>query len=186
MNPEIPRYALFCGLCALIPLPWIDQVLERRARRRLYTMVAEGRGATLDEASLHVLTEDRSSMVLGCLVVAFLWPLKKLFRTFLYVLTLKDVVDGVALAAHRAKMIDLALARGLLPARASEVRGEIDAVLSRWRWSPVSRVLMGHERPVAEWLPVEDGLTGVVGALHRHGGGALVLADFTARLEKLS
>lgn len=184
MSPDVARYSVLCGLCALIPLPWVDEWAERQARRKLYGAVAAAHAAPLDEPALDVLTEDRSSLVLGCLWAVVRWPVKKLFRTIIYVLTLKDAVDGVALAAHRAAMLHAAFAAGHLPRDAAGVRAEMDLTLGRVQWSPISRWLMRGSRPPSDWLPVEDPITPVIAALHRHGGGGLLLADFAARLEK--
>ncbi|MFZ5475524.1 MAG: hypothetical protein ACOZNI_02010 [Myxococcota bacterium] len=180
---EAARLSLVCGLCALIPLPWVDEWAERNTRRKMYDALAKARGIELDAATLDTLVEDRSSLLVGCLFGVVRWPLKKLFRTFFYFLTIKDVIDGVAHAGLCAAMIDAALDRGALPARAAEVRAEVDLTLARFRWSPVSRLLTGGERPETAWIAAGDALASAVGWLYRHAGGKLVLSDFTARLE---
>lgn len=189
MTPDLSKHAILCGLCALIPLPWVDEWAERKARRQLYRDLAAARGVVLPDTEIEVLVEDRSSLVLGCLFMALVWPVKKLFRTVFYFLTLKDVVDGVALAGHRAAMLDAALRRGVLPGKAEEVRAEMDAVLGRYRWSPISRLVLGGEKPEAPWpgpeLPVQ-GATEAVTLLFRYGGGGHLLADFLVRLEKIA
>lgn len=189
MTPDLSKHAILCGLCSLIPLPWVDEWAERKARRKLYRDLADARGVALPDEEIEVLVEDRSNLLLGCLLMAIVWPIKKLFRTVFYFLTLKDVVDGVALAGHRAAMLDAAMRRGLLPGKPEEVRAEMDAVLARYRWSPVSRLALGGEKPDAPWpgpeLPVQGG-TEAVGWLFRTGGGGVMLADFAARLEKIA
>jgi hypothetical protein len=182
MNPKVAQYALFAGLCAFVPVPLLDGWLERRATRAMLIALAEGRGQPLEPAVLDVLVEDRSSLLLGCLAVVVVWPIKKLFRTILYFLTIKDVIDGVALASLRAAMVDAAFHR--LPGDVKGVRDVMDATLGRWQWSPVSRVFLRGERPEAEWLvpgPADLG----VGHVFRHAGGGAVVADFQKRLEAL-
>ncbi len=181
MSPKVAHYAVMAGLCALVPVPILDGWLERRALRSMYAAIAESTGRPLDDATLDLLAEDRDSLLVGCLVVAVVWPLKKLFRTVFYFLTVKDAVDGVAAAAVRAAMVHAALGR--LPHGAKGVRDVMDATLGRWQYSPVSRFVMRGERPPATWLLAADDLG--VGWVYRHAGGAAILADFEARLEKL-
>lgn len=178
---RVSHYALLCGLSAFVPLPWVDGWCERRARRSLYAEIARSMEIPLELDVLTVLTEDRSSLVLGCLGAAVIWPLKKLLRTIFFIFLVKDCVDGVTRAGLCAAMLESALKRGVLPGRASEVRAAMDAALDRFQWSPVSRTLMRRERPEAPWIHAGDPVTGMVGALYRHGGGGLVLADFNAR-----
>jgi hypothetical protein len=181
---EAARLAFVCGLCALIPLPWVDEYAERRTRRHMYEKVAAARGVELDAATLDTLTEDRSSLLVGCLVGVVRWPLKKLFRTVFYFLTVKDVIDGVAHAGLCAAMVDRAMAKGLLPGRAAQVRADIDLTLERHRWSPVSRFLTAGERPEGAWIGgSDDSLAKMVAWLYRHAGGAMIVRHFEGRLE---
>jgi hypothetical protein len=181
MNARIAWLALTCGVCALVPLPFLDAWLERRVTRALFRAVAVEAGQPLDEATLALLTEDRESLLLGCLGTVLIWPLKKLFRTVFYFLTLKDVVDGVALAAVRASMVHARIAH--LPAEAGRVRDHMDATIGRWRYSPVSRLFLRGPRPEAAWL-VPGGPGRVVGWLYQKGGGGAILADFQAKIEE--
>ena len=182
MSAEITRYTLLCGLTPLIPIPFLDEWVERNFRRHLYKAVAAKRGITLDEPALDVLTEDRASMLVGCLVIAVKWPVKKLFRTIFYFLTIKDVIDYVTRAAHYGAMLDAAIVHGALPTRSREVRADMDITLDRFHWSPVSRFLTGSERPDTEWIAGEDSLARTVTGLFRMGGGGPLLAAFRKRL----
>ena len=188
MSTAIARYTLLCGLTPLIPIPFLDEWVERSIRRQLYKEVAAQRGVTLDESALDVLTEDRASMLVGCLVVAVKWPIKKLFRTFFYFLTIKDVIDYAARAAHYGAMLDAAIVHGV-PAsgmgakRSRQVRADMDVTLDRFRWSPVSRILMRGERTEAEWIAGDDPLAKAVTWLFRAGGGGPLLASFQSRLK---
>jgi hypothetical protein len=175
-------YAVLAGLALFVPLPWLDGWLHRRAVRALLREVARERGVVLSPRHLDVLTEDRSSLLVGCLGAAVIWPIKKFFRTILVVLLLKDVIDAAARAALVAAMTRAAFEAGALPDRVEEVRVAMDATLERYDWSPVKRFLVRGARPPGPWLGARDALARGVGALYRAGGGALILADFTARL----
>ena len=180
LSSKAAWFALLVGLTALVPVPLLDGWLARRAQRAMFAAIAEGRGAQLGPAALDALTEDRDSLLVGCLWMAVVWPIKKLFRTILYFLTLKDVVDGAAEAALRAAMLDAALHRAAADARG--VRDVMDATLTRWYHSPVNRILLRGERPAAAWV-ASGGVSGVVGWLFRHAGGGVIVPDFTQRLE---
>lgn len=185
MSPKIAHYAIAAGLCAFVPIPLLDAWLERKATRAMFAAIAEDAGRTLDDATLDKLVEDRSSMLLGCLGMMVVWPIKKLFRTVLYFLTIKDVVDGIAAAALRGAMVHRALASGALDTTGpAGTRSAMDATLGRWTHSPVNRVLFRGERPPAEWL-VREEAGAIVDALYRHAGGGPILADFEQRLAQL-
>lgn len=185
MNPSLAGTAWACGLAMLIPLPWVDEYVERRLTRSMYRALAEAHGVALPEAALDTLTEDRGNVAIGCLLAIVKWPLKKLFRTVVYVLTVKDVIDGATRAAHRATLVDIALAEGLLPGHAEGVRTVMDELLGKIRISPVTRPLWRQERPA---LLVPDDAPAQARALHwlqRHGGGGVLLPLFHERLAAL-
>lgn len=184
MSPSTARLAMACGLAMLIPLPLLDEYVARRLTRQMFAEQARERGVDLPEEALHLLTEDRSSLVSGCLVALVVWPLKKLFRTVLYFLTVKDVLDGATVAAHRATMFAIALDAGVLPAHASEVRALMDTVLSRVRVSPVSRSLWLQDRPALDLDPT-TGLGRALRWLQKHGGGGLLVPEFRSRLPEV-
>jgi hypothetical protein len=152
----------------------------------MYRDLALARGVTLDAATLDVLAEDRSSALMGCLFALIRWPFKKLFRLILYFLTVKDVLDAVAIAGHRATMVQEALEGGYLPAEAEGVRAAMESCFERIRWSPVSRLLWRYERPDPGFAPGEWWEVRFVRGLQRHGAAGLLLPEYRGRLEKLS
>lgn len=185
MSPKIAHYAVAAGLCAFVPIPLLDAWLERKATRAMFAAIAEDAGRPLDAETLDKLVEDRSSLLLGCLGMMVVWPIKKLFRTVLYFLTLKDVVDGIAAAALRGAMVHRALTSGALDTTGpAGTRSAMDTTLDRWTHSPVSRFVFRGERPPAEWL-VREEAGALVDALYRHAGGGPILADFEQRLAQL-
>lgn len=174
------HFAMLAGLTALVPLPFLDVWLERRAHRALFRAVAADAGLPLDEGAIAVLTEDRSSLLLGCLGTAVIWPIKKLFRTFFYFLTVKDVIDGTAEATLRAAMVRAAAAH--LPHDARTVRDVMDATLDRHQFSPVSRAFFRGERPDAAWVADADRVDRTVAWVYKKAGGGAILATFAQRL----
>ncbi len=177
---RVAHFAMLAGLTALVPLPFVDVWLERRAHRALFRAVAADAGQPLDEAAIAVLTEDRSSLLLGCLGTAVIWPIKKLFRTFFYFLTVKDVIDGMAEATLRAAMVRAAFAH--LPHDARMVRDVMDATLDRHQFSPVSRAFFRGERPDAAWVADTDRVDRTVAWVYKKAGGGAILANYAQRL----
>ena len=185
MRPIVATFIVMSGLCALIPLPLVDTWAERQVRRRMYEALAADRGVELDDAALSILTTDPMNLLGGWLWVAIVWPFRKLLRTVLYFLTIKDAIDGMAAAALRADCFDEALRRGLLPRDAARVRTALDKAMTAAMYSPVSRTLAMQARP--EVSPAfgggsTDTLVSAAAWLHRHAGGALVRTRFVAAL----
>lgn len=188
MNPRLAPLVVICGLCTLVPLPILDDWCERRVTRTLLSGIAKDRGVELEAAALHTLTEDRSSMLLGCLFSMFIWPFKKLFSTFFVVFIIKQGIDKATLAAHRAAMVRVALDQGLLTAstlqagEAERVRDAMDAAIAGVRTSPLGRGLRRLANPEIPVPDGADGLVRLVEGLRRYGGGAPVVEAFAARL----
>ncbi|MDP2314712.1 MAG: hypothetical protein Q8P41_17545 [Pseudomonadota bacterium] len=184
VSVRVAHYALLSGLAALVPLPILDDWLRRRGHRAMYATLAEEAGTPLGPETLDALTEDRSSLLYGCLGIVVFWPLKKLFRTVLYFLTVKDVLDGAAEATLRAAMLREALPR--LPDDARAVRDVMDATLDRAQYSPVSRWFFRGHRPDAEWVAGVDRVDRSVAWLYKKAGGGVILAEFIRRLAAYS
>ncbi len=173
-------WACLSGLCMVVPLPFLDDYLATRALRRALAIDAPT-DAPLTEAQLQVLTEDRSSMLVGCLRTAVVWPLKKLFKTVLWFLTIKDVIDRTAYAAQVIAFVRRARAEGWLTGREREVRDAMEVAFGRTRWSPVTRVVLRYERPDLGELPDPDWLGRVCQGLRRQMGGAPMEELFAER-----
>jgi hypothetical protein len=181
-HTTLSRNAILVGLCALIPLPWIDGYLARGLCRRSWQEMATAMGHPMDDTALHALTDDKGSMVIGCLVGLFWWPIRKVFRTFFYFLTVKDAVDWGIETALRGEMVRRALLMGLLPGQADAVRTAMDGAFVNHRHSPITRWALRQPNPPLSWSAGGDPFTGTVGWLAQVGGGALVLDRFTAML----
>ncbi len=190
MNKKLAPLVVICGLSPLVPLPFVDGWCNRRVTRSLLAGLAKERGVELDAATLHTLTRDNSSMILGCLAAVFIWPFKKLLGTFFVVFIIKEMIDTAAIAAHKAAMLAHALDRGVFAdggdraTSAAHVREAMDTALAAHRTSPVGRGLRRMENAD---VPVPDGADGIlrmVTGLRRHAGGASVQATFAESLEK--
>lgn len=168
-------WVVFAGLSMLIPLPLVDDLAATWCTRRALRELAAERGHALSEEAVRLLIDDPFSLAQGCFAL-LKWPFKKLFRTVLYFLTVKDVVDRTADAALRLELAAVALEAGLLPDEAPRVRAAMDEVLRQYHTSPVLRLLLRDARPA---LPHLDGPLGWIAV---QAGAGLVLPRFLARI----
>ena len=169
-------WVVLSGLAYFIPLPFVDDWAARRALRR--ALQEDGHR---DELVLDTLTEDRGSMLMGCLRTAIVCPLKKLFKTVLWFLTVKEVVDRMSFAAQVVAFGRIAREAAWLPQGAGAVRDAMEVAFGRTDWSPVTRVLTFQPRPPLT-VPAEATALGkLLQGLRRHGGASLLEARFAER-----
>ena len=133
-------HALLVGLTPLIPIPFADDLAKSHLTRRMVRGLAEARGRSLGAEEIEKLTEDRGGCLKGCVVQAFVYPLKKIFRKIFFFLEWKRAVDLTSHTYHQGLLIDHALSGradgpSLLELKSvAEVRDAIEAVC---RESPI-------------------------------------------------
>ena len=181
MTAKVHSHVMLAGLAMLVPVPILDDWLYRKALRNALSEEAAVMGAPLDEATLDVLTADRTSYLVGCLKAVVVWPIKKLFRTFFFFLTMKDSIDAWAQAAETLAMVRIARAEGWLPARVGAVRDAIEVSFGRHRWSPVTRFVMRYERPDTGEPPAEDQFGRLLQGLRKQAGAGAMETMFVER-----
>ena len=189
LHATISQNAMVAGLCPLVPLPILDEMLRRSVMRATYLAVGRDLGRRLDEATAERLASDGSLAVAGCLVASLWWPVRKLLKTFFYFLTVKECLDWAAEAAVRAEMVRAAVSRGLLHdrvdvSRADEVRKAMDRAWARHGGSPVVSLVLRRSRTELPWSGT--GLSQAIGLLARHSAGATVLAEFERNLDAVA
>lgn len=182
---KLVRNAVGVGLTAFIPLPWVDEIVRRALLRSSLRAVAVDAGRPQAPEVIEVLSEDRASFLFGCFVAVFWWPVKKIFRTVLYFLTLKDVADWMSDAALRAEMVRMAVSQGYLPEHAAAVRDAMEGVLDAHTTSPVTRLLTRQPRPPMDWPAGSSTIYGLLGTLVTQAGGGKVLPAFAERLQRI-
>lgn len=184
---KIAAQVLLVGLCPLIPIPILDDYVERQILASAIRRLSLTSGRPIPEEVIATLTEDRSSFLVGCLWACVRWPFKKLFRTVFFFLTIKDIVDTVSRTSHRVAIVAQAMERGLLPEQAERVRVEMDAALDKVSVSPVTRTVLRHEKREAACWQGEGTLPArAVAWAHRRGGGGVVVEKFLERVSALS
>jgi hypothetical protein len=110
--------ATCAGLTPLIPIPFVDLILEIVFRRRIPSAIARKRGVELSPSAIRQLGQGEPWLTLaGCLALPFkvlLWVIKRVWRKIVYVLAVADAVESVSEYWHRAYLIDHAVRAGHL------------------------------------------------------------------------
>ncbi|MFT5683452.1 MAG: hypothetical protein ACI8RZ_004384 [Myxococcota bacterium] len=105
------------GLCKLIPLPFIDDIIQGFVVRYMINQILAHHDLTADSAALDRLTRERTGCPLGCIYTLVLYPIKKILKKVLFFLAFKDFVDESSKWFHRGYLIQFAAQSELLGAR---------------------------------------------------------------------
>jgi hypothetical protein len=194
------------ALTPLVPLPFVDELLESYLLRRMVRGLAAAHRLRIWDEEVAALVDRPSSRLLGrALLGAALSPLKRFLRKTFLVLVGKKVVDSASACYHRGWLIDLAFARGWCaphgPHSARALREAIDAVLRDVpvATSPVTQAIRaGLERsrdglalaltPVREWVavlrrePIDAEVARTVHDAERRAEAAGVIAELRRAL----
>ncbi len=109
--------ATFAGFAILIPIPLLDVAFEQFFRRRMPRNIARRNGLQLSPRMQIELNRGRFSCLQTCLMAPILLTLlllKRIFRTILYFLTIKESSDLLSLYWHRAFLLDYMCKAGYL------------------------------------------------------------------------
>lgn len=101
--------ATFAGLAILIPIPLLDVAFEQFFRRRMPRIIGRQNGMKLSPRIQMELNRGRFSCLQSCVMAPILLTLlllKRIFRTILYFLTIKESSDLLSLYWHRAFLLD--------------------------------------------------------------------------------
>jgi hypothetical protein len=183
--PTIQKFAPVVGACALMPLPFVDALLRRAALKAAYRRLLTDAGLDAASPTLRSLLRERTNLALGCLVAIVWWPIKKLFRTIIFVLLVKDALDWTSDAGVRLRMVHRAIERGLLPDRAEAVGAAIDACARAHLGSPVWRGLRRVKNPPMDWERSPNPVSALTREMATLGGGHAALAAFDDALDRL-
>lgn len=142
--------ASLVSLTVWIPVPVLDLAVEGWLRRRMVLAGAKRRGLDLDPEAIKALADTPFGGCRGCLVMAVVWPIKKLFKSVLFFLNFKEMADLSADVIHRGLMLEEAFDRGWLPSQPEKVRAAMDAALGQVHVRPIERLMWGpfaHQDP---------------------------------------
>ena len=172
----ILRQAILVSLAALIPIPFLDTWLQGRLRAEMTRALAHQHHVSLDPPSVHLLSDVQSSMVLGCLWGVVWWPIKRLIRKVIYILTIKDAIDVLADTFTRGLLLDEALSQGLLPTQGERVRTAMDEALQSHVRSPLWGLKTTSEQ--VQPMPDDTLVFRLVAWTARRGGAGAALDTF--------
>lgn len=108
----LASHCALAGLCPLIPLPVVDDMVETRVHRRLHRKICRLQGITLPPRSAKILSTRESHFFRGAAKSMVLWPAKKLLRKLTVVLAVKSAADAAAALFHEGWLFARAIEAG--------------------------------------------------------------------------
>ena len=96
----IATHSAIAGLCPLIPLPFVDDMVIRRIHRRMCVALFEAHGLQLTPAGAKALTAAPSGWMRGAATSMALFPLRKVMRKIVYLLAIKDCSEVASAVFH--------------------------------------------------------------------------------------
>jgi hypothetical protein len=110
-------WAILAGICALSPIPFIDDLFIGAIRRRVLGRIFQAHGVRLSWEQRRALTRGHRGCLVGCLLAVVVYPVRKIFRKVFYFLAVKEAVDVASLLLHQSWLVEHALSRGCVDAR---------------------------------------------------------------------
>jgi hypothetical protein len=121
-------YSTLGGLCPLIPIPFVDDIVMRAIRRRYLGGMFEKQGLALSGDQLDVVARmPDSGCFLGCVYTVLIYPIRKIFRKVFFFLSIKDSIDIASRLFHRGILVHRAIEDGILNETALS-KGDLQAV----------------------------------------------------------
>ena len=112
---RVLRYAVLAGLCPLLPIPFLDNVLVGMFRSRMIRGQVRDAGLEPDPLQADLLAfEPQPIRLLGCLLGLIWMVVKKIFRKLVYIFAVKDCVDTTSMVMHHGWLFQYALDQGIL------------------------------------------------------------------------
>jgi hypothetical protein len=109
---RITTSAILAGICALSPVPFIDDLVIGAIRRHLVGRQFRARGVELSWGQRRALTKTHRSLLLGCVLGVVVYPVRKIFRKVFYIFAVKEAVDVASRLLHQGLLVEHALAVG--------------------------------------------------------------------------
>ncbi len=142
-------YSVLGGLCPLIPVPFVDDVVLTHLNRRYVRGIFRDGSRGISDAQLKALVDGPSKGALGCLVNFVLYPIKKIFKKIFFFLSIKDCVDVASRLFHQGVLLRQAIEGGHLGAGAGAVS---DEALERVREAMGATMEEVDTRPINQLL----------------------------------
>ena len=110
--PDITRSAILAGICALSPVPFIDDLIIGAIRRHAARRVFRAHGMELSWGQQRALTRTGRNLLVGCLLGVVVYPIRKIFRKLFYIFAVKEAVDVASRLLHQGRLWQHALDQG--------------------------------------------------------------------------
>lgn len=107
----VAAHSALAGLCPLIPVPFVDDLLIGSLRERMLRALFAAHDLQLPRGGAKVLTTSPPGWLPGAAAAVLLFPIKKLVRKLVYVLAVKDCADVAASVFHDGWLVARLLAR---------------------------------------------------------------------------
>jgi uncharacterized protein (DUF697 family) len=111
---SIVTYSVLGGLCPLIPVPFIDDIILGFIQRRAVETLCTLHGFQPTSSQTKALSRESGGCPLGCLWAVFIYPLKKILKKVLYFLSIKGCVDVASTMLHRGYLLHHCLTVGIV------------------------------------------------------------------------
>lgn len=105
----VATHAAYASLCPFIPVPFIDDMVEARVRRRMIGRLLRLEGIEVSSDATRRLAARRRRVFSGALRGLLFWPVKRLLRKLLVILAAKAAADAAASMFHDGWLIARAL-----------------------------------------------------------------------------
>jgi uncharacterized protein (DUF697 family) len=112
---RVLAYGVLAGLCPLIPIPFIDDVIIGKLRNRMIRGQLDVAGLEPGPRQVNLITYIEPEIkLLGCLFGVAWMVIKKIFRKVIFLFALKDCVDHASRMVHHGWLVQYALTTGTL------------------------------------------------------------------------
>ena len=109
---SIVTYSVLGGLCPLIPVPFMDDVILGFIKKRQVATLCKSYGISPTDEAIKALTKEPSGCVSGCLFTAITYPVRKILKKVLFFLSIKSCVDVTSTMLHRGYLLNHCLQAG--------------------------------------------------------------------------
>ena len=102
------------GLTALLPVPFVDDMLIRRIHRRMNRELLEAHGVQVPTKKSRLLSETESSFFGGLFSRMVMFPVKRILKKVLFVFSIKGAADVSAAIFHDGWLLSRGLTQGYI------------------------------------------------------------------------
>jgi uncharacterized protein (DUF697 family) len=117
---SVVTYSVMGGLCPLIPVPFIDDIILSVIRKRMVASLCQAHQLSPSKAAIKALSKEKSGCALGCLFSVVAYPVKKILKKVFFFLSIKGAVDTTSTMLHRGYLLNHCLVSGVLNAATLE------------------------------------------------------------------